>query len=84
MTDHDINNKPPDWEEFKSYPFSDDERKARISEMVTKLKNELTQEFIPAAVVSDIHMSRYTIEWVNGTLPIGTTLFYAIKDKNDQ
>ena len=29
----------------------------------------------PVAIVAEIHMSRYTIEWTNGDLPEGTKLY---------
>jgi hypothetical protein len=29
----------------------------------------------PVAIVAEIHMSRYTIEWINGDLPEGTKLY---------
>ena len=31
----------------------------------------------PVARVAEVHMSRYTIEWTNGSLPEGTELFAA-------
>ena len=31
----------------------------------------------PAATVAEVHMSRYTIEWINGSLPEGTKLYTA-------
>lgn len=34
----------------------------------------------PVATVSDVHMSRYTIEWTNGPLPEGASLYAAPQD----
>ena len=30
---------------------------------------------MPAAVVAEVYQSRYTIEWVNGPMPLGTNLY---------
>jgi hypothetical protein len=30
---------------------------------------------LPVAIVAEVHMSRYTLEWTNGPLPEGTELF---------
>jgi len=34
----------------------------------------------PVAKVAEIHLSRYTIEWVNGPLPEGTPLYTHSKE----
>jgi hypothetical protein len=36
---------------------------------------EQAQQAEPVAVVAEVHMSRYTIEWTNGQLPEGTQLY---------
>jgi len=36
---------------------------------------EPTAKDEPVAIVAEIHMSRYTIEWTNGDLPEGTKLY---------
>lgn len=40
-----------------------------------ELRSALAQQGEPVAKVAEIHMSRYTLEWVNGPLPEGTELY---------
>ena len=38
----------------------------------------LAQGLAPAARVAEVHMSRYTLEWLDGPLPEGTVLHKAL------
>ena len=42
---------------------------------ITAIKTALEAKDEPVAIVAEIHMSRYTIEWTNGDLPEGTKLY---------
>ena len=44
-------------------------------EAITAIKAALEAKDEPVAIVAEIHMSRYTIEWINGDLPEGTNLY---------
>jgi len=44
-------------------------------EAITAIKAVLEAKDEPVAIVAEIHMSRYTIEWTNGDLPEGTKLY---------
>jgi len=48
---------------------------------ITAIKKALAHlEPEPVAKVAEIHLSRYTIEWVNGPLPEGTPLYTQPKE----
>jgi len=38
-------------------------------------KEQLETKDEPVALVAEVHISRYTIEWTNGPLPQGTKLY---------
>jgi len=51
------------------------------SEPIAAIKEALAHlEPEPVAKVAEIHLSRYTIEWVNGPLPEGTPLYTQPKE----
>jgi len=41
----------------------------------TTYKEQLETKDEPVALVAEVHISRYTIEWTNGPLPKGTKLY---------
>ena len=43
-------------------------------EAITAIK-QAQQAQEPVAIVAEVHMSRYTLEWLNGPLPEGTELY---------
>ncbi len=45
------------------------------ADAITAIKAALEAKDEPVAIVAEIHMSRYTIEWTNGDLPEGTKLY---------
>jgi hypothetical protein len=48
----------------------------RYKQTITAIKEALKQEQDePVALVAEVHISRYTIEWTNGPLPEGTKLY---------
>ena len=47
----------------------------KLREAITAIKAALEAKDEPVAIVAEIHMSRYTIEWTNGDLPEGTKLY---------
>lgn len=48
-----------------------------ISDLLAALKAQQPAPDGHVATVAEVHMSRYTIEWVNGPLPEGTPLYAA-------
>ena len=49
--------------------------KIEIRNLKSKLAQQSNEQVEPVAIVAEVHMSRYTIEWTNGSLPEGTQLF---------
>jgi hypothetical protein len=47
----------------------------RYDQAITAIKAALEAKDEPVAIVAEIYMSRYTIEWTNGDLPEGTKLY---------
>ena len=48
----------------------------KVGNAMKAIKEALAQpEQEPVATVAEVHMSRYTIEWTNGSLPEGTKLY---------
>jgi hypothetical protein len=45
------------------------------ADAITAIKAALEAKDEPVAIVAEIYMSRYTIEWINGDLPEGTNLY---------
>ena len=45
-----------------------------ITEALTIMRG-LAEDAEPVARVAEVHMSRYTLEWLNGPLPEGTELY---------
>jgi hypothetical protein len=45
------------------------------ADAITAIKAALEAKDEPVAIVAEIYMSRYTIEWTNGDLPEGTKLY---------
>jgi hypothetical protein len=46
-----------------------------INQAITALRQAIEQAQEPVAVVAEVHMNRYTIEWTNGPLPESTQLY---------
>jgi len=44
-------------------------------EVIERIDQALETKDEPAALVAEVHISRYTIEWTNGPLPEGTKLY---------
>jgi len=47
-------------------------------------KEQLETKDEPVALVAEVHISRYTIEWTNGPLPEGTKLYTTPQPKQEQ
>jgi len=49
-------------------------------ERLLKGAPEVPKALEPVAIVQEVHMSRYTIAWINGPLPEGTRLYAVTHD----
>ena len=66
------------WDHWKAYALELQERLVKYeggAPMVLNNSTQPAQQQEPVATVTEVHMSRYTIEWTNGPLPEGTELY---------
>ena len=47
----------------------------KVWDTIYEIKKALETKDEPVALVAEVHISRYTIEWTNGPLPEGTKLY---------
>lgn len=78
MSDHDMSNVPPDFITPAKIPERDIQKLAEMEARLTAMHNIAAPQ--PVAVVSDVYQSRYTIEWLGGSMPVGTVLFAVVTE----